>query len=116
MTPASRVNVTFDARPSAPVSSTLTALIWLDHSGYALKSAMTAMTSDFAALIEMLDVAWSAMRGPYYLPLEDIRSAAAAEVPDVDALGPPDPGTTDQRVVHVPEQHRLRLGVANRVE
>src|SRR4051794_35026951 len=78
---------------------------------------MTAITSDFGALIEMLDVACSAMGGPYYqLPLKNVRRPAAAEVPDVDALAAPDPGTADERVVHVPEQHGLRLGGADRLE
>src|SRR4051812_521740 len=125
MTPASRENVTCLARPSAPVSSMETFLIWPDHCGYASKSAMTAITSDLGALIVMLELAWSAMAGPYYhsalspsrcLPLQDVRRPAAAEVPDVDALGPPDPCTAYQRVVHVPEQHELGLRLADRLE
>src|SRR3954451_23875682 len=115
MTPASRENVTCFARPSGPVSSTVTFLIWPDHSGYASKSAMTFMTSDLGALMMMLELAWSAMGGPY-LPLQDVRRPPAAEVPDVDALGAADPRTPDQRVVHVPEQHELRLRLAGRVE
>src|SRR3954469_21382908 len=115
MTPASRENVTCLARPSAPVSSTVTFLIWPDHSGYASKSAMTFMTSDLGALMMMLELAWSAMGGPY-LPLENVRRPPAAEVPDVDALGAADPRTAHQRVVHVPEQHQLRLGLADRLE
>src|SRR5881227_1810587 len=124
MTPASRENVTCLARPSGPVSSMVTFLIWPDHSGYASKSAMTFMTSDLGALMMMLELAWSAMGGPYYhrcwpsrcLPLQDVRSPAAAEVPDVDALGAADPRTPDQRVVYMPEQHQLRLRIADRVE
>src|SRR3954451_8207829 len=125
MTPASREKVTCLARPSAPVSSMETFLIWPDHCGYASKSAMTAMTSDLGALIVMLELAWSAMGGPYYhsalspsrcLPLQDVRRPPAAEVPDVDALGASDPCTAHKRVVHVPEQHELGLCFADRLE
>src|SRR5438270_5396279 len=85
---------------------------------------MTAMTSDLGALMMMLELACSAMGGPYYhhcspsrgLPLQDVRRPPAAEVPDVDALGAPDPCTPDQRVVHVPEQDQLRLRIADRLE
>src|SRR5947209_16694107 len=125
MTPASRENVTCLARPSGPLSSMLTFLIWPDHSGYASKSAMTAMTSDLGALMVMLELAWSAMGGPYYhsalfpsrcLPLHDVRRPTSAEVADVDALGAPDPRTPDQRVVHVPEQDELWMRLADYVE
>src|SRR5689334_5588346 len=86
---------------------------------------MTAITSDLGALMVMLELAWSAMGGPYYhstlspsrcLPLQNEGRPPAAEVPDVDALGAADPRTPDQRVVYVPEQHELRLGLADRVE
>src|SRR5207248_4355561 len=73
------------------------------------------MTAALSASMVMLALAWSVMRRRL-LPLEDVGRAAAAEVPDVDALGAADPGTAHQRVVHVTEQHEVRLGRADRFE
>jgi len=64
ITPASSVNRTVAAR--APAEDRTSALRTpLAHSGYAAKSAITAMTSFRGAPMTMLDVVLSAMHGAY---------------------------------------------------
>src|ERR1700716_930771 len=94
--PASNVNWTCSARPSGPVVSTSVCLTALVHSGYAAKSAITAMIRAGGASMTMDWVDSSAMPGGYRqcAPSEQTRSpaqhvwlAGALEVPDVHALG-----------------------------
>ena len=58
---ASNSKCTCSARPSAPSSTTLASFIPCAHSGYAAKSAITAITSAGVASTMMLDVVCSAM-------------------------------------------------------
>src|SRR4051812_9655581 len=50
------------------------------------------------------------------LPLDDVGGPPTAEVADVDALGPADPGPPYQRVVHMTEQDEVRLRLPDRFE
>ncbi len=63
--PASNVNWTCSARPSGPALSTSVCLTALVHSGYAAKSAITAMIRAGAASMTMDWVDSSAMPGGY---------------------------------------------------
>src|SRR3954452_22741002 len=50
------------------------------------------------------------------LPLDDVGGSSSAEVADVDALRPADPRPAHQRVVHVTEQHKVGLRLADGLE